>query len=270
MKINQEIQDLENDENWITVVIWVYRRWLDKLKEMLEAFENQTIKPREIRIVQDWNLFEVPNEIKEKYKYFQSSKNVWVWFRFTLWLIARTKYLCYQDDDSIPWSKWLENCMTEIKKENWIYWTIGCVMWVTKWSWAKNRWEPETRKENYYSHTRYWRANPNEKTVEVDLIGHSWFFERSLLSECFKTPLLPQFRMCWEDMELWFAIQRLGWKIFVPPHPKNDLEMRGSLKAWEYWIPLSSRATHQWWDWDPYDTYRKYLRQRGFKVVSEK
>lgn len=265
MNINKKIEDIENDENGITVILWVYKRPYS-LVEQLQAIENQTIKAKEIWIVQDWNFFDIPQDIHDNYKVYQVNQNSWVWFRFTVALLAKTKYICMMDDDTIPWNKRLENCLNESNKQRGLYGTIGLRYWLT---WPK---------EHYYSHKRWGWANPNEVTIPVDIVGHSWFFEREFLSSYFREPLLPQFWMCWEDMHLSYSIQKYLWLwTYVPPHPKKDLEMRGSKKGWELGTKDSSRVTHasakSWWkingEWDCYDTYHKMLLNKDFKLLTD-
>ena len=73
--------------------------------------------------------------------------------------------------------------------------------------------------------------------MEVDIVGHAWFFRQEWLG------LLWQFRPNYdimlkagEDISFSYMLQKNGIKTYVPPHPKDNIEMYGSHpgKAWEY------------------------------------
>ena len=51
--------------------------------------------------------------------------NFGVWARFAFALNALGTYVCIFDDDTIPGRKWLENCLTESKKQRGLYGTRG-------------------------------------------------------------------------------------------------------------------------------------------------
>lgn len=256
MFTQDQIKQFRDDPDWITVILGHYKRGYN-LQAQLEAIKAQTIQPKEIIIVQNGDYFNVDGLPNVWYTLIKASNNMWVRFRFTVALLTKTKYVCMFDDDTIPWKKWLENCLNESKKQRWLYWTIWLRYGLTK------------NKENYYSHRRRWRANPNEETTRVDIIGHCWFFEREMLTEAyFREPLNPEYRMCWEDMHFSYAIQKYMWlNTYVPPHPKEDLEMRWSQKGWELGTKDASFSVHWRWEWDVYDQYHKYLISKGFKFV---
>ena len=64
--------------------------------------------------------------------------------------------------------------------------------------------------------------NPLDGTVEVDLVGHSWFFKREWLDDLFSVPKeIQKFKIAGEDMSFSYALlKNRGIKTFVPPHPK--------------------------------------------------
>lgn len=253
-------------EGDVTVILSIFKREYN-LKEQIEAIENQTVKPKEIIVINNWCFSPTPQWVKDKYTVIENNVNFGVWFRFTVAMNATTKYVNIIDDDTIPGKKRLENCLNESAKKRWVYWTIGCVFWLNKPGWAK--WgDKQTRKENYYSHIRYWRANPNKETEEVDLLWHSWFFETEMLSKAYFAEPMPESPYCWEDMRLTYTVQKyMNLWSYVPPHPPTDLEMRWSKKGWELGTVDSSRSEHWKWDWDIYDLFYKKLRKNGFRVL---
>jgi hypothetical protein len=60
------------------------------------------VKPKEIIIVKNEHHFEIPKEIAEQCIVIETNNNLGVWFRFTVALMAKTKYVCMFDDDTIP------------------------------------------------------------------------------------------------------------------------------------------------------------------------
>ena len=203
--------------NDITVILNGYRR-PDYFKEQYESIANQTVKPK--------NIFFFNNYYPETFDKFdetiisncvstRSNANFGVWGRFAHALNARTKYVCILDDDTIPGKKWLENCINTINNFNGLLGTIGIIF--------KNR-------LNYTEWVcRKGWDNPNEKTEQVDIVGHAWFFRREWIHHLFKfTPDYNLFLTMGEDICFSWALQKVGINTYVPPHPLNDLEMYGS------------------------------------------
>ena len=254
-QLSQEhIINMRDDEQWITVILNLYKRPY-VIEEQIKAIEAQTLQPREIILINNGCFFETPQWIKDKYLVIENNHNFGVWFRFTVALNAKTKYICMIDDDSIPWTMRLENCITESKKQRWLYGTIWLLYGIY--------WD----RDMYYSHSRIWRANPNEQSAQVDILWHNWFFERDWLCVYFSEPLDPQYRMCWEDMSLSYYFQKIWINTYVAPHPKEKPEMRWSLKGWDLWSIDSSFANHWRGEWDVYDQYHKILRAKWFKFM---
>lgn len=256
-------------QEWdVTVILSIFKRPYN-LGEQIEAIENQTIKPKEIIIINNGCLSQTPQRVKDKYTVIENNVNFGVWFRFSVALNCTTKYINIIDDDTIPWKKRLENCLECSKKQRWLYWTIGCIFGIKKPMRAKDRWETRAGYlEHYYSHTRFWRANPNKDIQEVDLIWHSRFFEREFLSKAYFKEPMPDSPYCWEDMRFTYTLQKYMWLwSYVPPHPPNDLEMRWSKKGWELWTKDWSWDAHWWGDNDIYDKFYQQLRKNGFKCL---
>src|SRR5690606_35792088 len=99
----------------------------------------------------------------EEFKYSQSNNNFGVWARFAYALNAISDYVCVIDDDTVPGNQWFENCLKTLEIHNGLLGTIG-IKYHTN--------------QGYFPSTRYGWANPNETIVEVDIVGHCWFFRR--------------------------------------------------------------------------------------------
>jgi hypothetical protein len=218
---------MQNKLDNITVIMNGYKRpWL---QEQLNAINNQTIKPKEILL---W--YNYPGEdslinrnVASKCKTALCNHNFGVWARFAFALNSKYKYVCIFDDDTIPGERWLENCLNESKVNRGLYGTRGIVF---------------TTRDTYFGpNERYgWAAADvpavmNDKSVEVDIVGHSWFFEKEFLSSYWRELPDPEYIFCGEDMHFSYTIQKyLNLKTYVPPHPENDRSLWGSLKGEKY------------------------------------
>ncbi|NBI72852.1 glycosyltransferase family 2 protein [Clostridiaceae bacterium] len=218
----------------ITVVLTAYKR-VDSLRKQLEAIEKQSLKPAEIwlfqdRVVKDYTIT-IDNGLLERFDHVQIERqNAGVWGRFQFARSARTAYVCIFDDDTIPGSRWLENCLTHMQKQRGIYGTIGIV---------------STSAETYVNngHVRVGWARPNEVAREVDFVGHSWFLETQWLEYMFDgTKRYQAFKYAAEDMTLSYACQKHGIHTYVPPHPSRDKEWWGSYPDTALQLGVSAEA----------------------------
>ena len=89
--------------------------------------------------------------------------------------------------------------------------------------------------KQYRHHTRFGWSSQNEDIVEVDLVGHAWFFKQSWLKY-----LWMEKPFMWdngEDIQFSYCCQKYGGvKTYCPPHPTSDLSMHSSLKGYEYGV----------------------------------
>ena len=248
----------------ITCILNLYRR-PEYLLEQLNAIKNQTRKPNKIIIYK--NFYEgivIPDEIKndKSVTIIESSENFGVWARFAIGLLTNNEYICVFDDDTIPGSKWLENCFQTIKKVNGLLGTIGIV------------YHNKTGKIEYKfgSMTRYGWDNPNEEIKQVDIVGHSWFFKREWLSQLWNlNPNYEHFFKIGEDIGFSCALQKIGINTYVPPHPKDDLEMFGShpQKAYQYGCD-GKGVSQESVNFDKMDWALQFYRSHhGFKCIEE-
>lgn len=237
--------------NDITVILNGYKR-PQFLKEQIDAIKQQTVPIKEIMV---WlnNMDGFDTDLLKSVTTVSSNKNLGVWARFSLALNAKTEYICVFDDDTIPGSQWIENCLNTIKTHEGLLGTIGLVY---------------NNKNGYLPNIRYGWDNPNNTTVRVDIVGHSWFFKREWLSTYWRELPPDGFDFVGEDMHFSYMIQKyLGLNTYVPPHPQNNREMWGSLKGWQMGTEkngLSLVPTNI----NKMNDYYKYLINKGFKIIN--
>ena len=200
--------------NNITVILNCYKR-SEYLPEQIQAIKNQTVPVKEIMVWsnrpeegQQYNLDELG--VKAAY----ANCNFKFHGRFAFGLLAKTEYVAFFDDDTIPGPQWFENCLSIIEKENLILGSTGVL-------YLGDRYSPHKK----FGHN----AENNDKLEYVDLVGHSWFMKRSTLQYLwYEDPI------SWdngEDIQLsGFAYKYGGIKTAVPPHPIENKKIWGSIK----------------------------------------
>jgi glycosyltransferase involved in cell wall biosynthesis len=213
--------------NDITVILNCYKR-PEYLREQIDAIENQTIKPKEIWIwynnPEDREQIDLSEEFGE-YKIITSNHNFKFHGRFALGLLAQTEYVVFFDDDTIPGSRWFENCFNTLEKTgDAILGTAGVLF---------------TGNMDEFSYGRNakigWNGSQYEEIREVDLVGHSWFLKTKNLKYLFYEK--PYTWDNGEDIMLSYMAHKYGnIKTFVPPHPKNEQDLWGSKHdtGWDY------------------------------------
>jgi len=206
----------------ISVILTLYKR-PDKLIEQIHAILDQSIKPKEIILFHDASDFEIDSEIlfeAKKYlsNYIKVENNVGVWGRFSAGLLAKSKYVCFFDDDTIPGKRWLENCYNSNLKVKGLYGTIGIDAW-------------DLKLYPFSGYRRWGWDGPNSSIKEVDFVGHSWFLEKDWLGVMWiNNSEFYKFKYVAEDAFLSFALKKwLKIRTFVPPHPVENLDFYGSI-----------------------------------------
>lgn len=239
----------------ITTILNAYKR-PDVIKKQLESIENQSIKSKDILIWQNSGSYFEPS-VLSKYTYAKCNNNLGVWARFALALNAKTEYVCIFDDDTIPGKLWYENCLFSNKLEEGLYGTIGL------------KFESIS---GYWPHRVFGWRHPNEDIEQVDIVGHSWFFKRDWLSYFWaELPDISQNMIVGEDIHFSYALQKYGnINTYVPPHPKNNTELWGSIPTYGYKYgggkeAISSNKNNL--DEMNY-TLQKYI-SKGFKIINE-
>lgn len=247
----------------ITVVMNGFRR-PHTLREQYEAIKRQTFKDFEIilwiNIVDKTNIT-FDQDILDACQTITSNTDYGSWGRFVASLNARTKYICVIDDDTIPGSKWLDNCMNTMNENFGVLSTRGVLM-------NKGYDDRYPLPESYKAIG--W-CNPNEITTRVDMGCHSWFFDKAILRAFFaEMPyIFPQ--RFGEDTHISYAAKKhYNANTYVPPHPANDIEMWGSMPetAIRYGeepvaISLDRNANlgmNQYWN---------AVRRAGYPIISE-
>lgn len=202
----------------ITVILNGYKR-PEYLEEQTLSILNQSIKPKEIWLwVNECEGVKYPDKIKNIDVVVKSSRNFKYHGRFSLGLLADTKYIAFFDDDTIPGNNWFKNCISFLEK------TPKCILGGAG---------VILNSKLYYLHERAGWPSPSDTATEVDLVGHAWFMERQLLNHMWSE--IPCSFHNGEDMQLSFnAWITSGVRTFCPPHPANDQSLWSSLKAWEY------------------------------------
>jgi len=203
----------------VTVILNCYKR-PEYLQEQIQAIKNQTIKCHDI-----WIWYNKPED-GDQYdlsdsgcKVVTCNHNFKFHGRFALGLLAQTKYVAFFDDDTIPGPMWFENCLNTIKSGySGILGSAGILL-------NGNKYNPHVKVG--------WNGGGNESVVEVDLVGHAWFFERTILSNFWSNEQLSFDNG--EDIQLSaFSKMQKNIKTYVPPHPVNDKNMWGSTKGMLY------------------------------------
>jgi hypothetical protein len=255
----------------ITAILNGYKRG-DNLNEQLEALKNQTIPPDEILLWynnpgdNDLINYDIGTEIPVAY----CNYNFGVWARFYHAFNARNPYVVVFDDDTIPGKEWLENCMNTMKTHEGLLGTVGLIYPQPKAPHESSYFEP-------YVRIGWPNGGNHNGVVEVDFVGHSWFFKKEWLSYLVRELPNPMYNICGEDMHFSYMLQKYaGISTYVPPHPTDNKEMWGSLKGNKYGADENSiwESNQQGMDGTPskqlMNKYFREQRMKGWKLIYEK
>lgn len=243
----------------VTVVLSGFRR-PHVLTEQYNAIQNQTIKNITTMLWSNYDkdsMQNYPMDIVRQCISSFSNVNFGVWARFAYALNAQTKYVCMIDDDTIPGSKWIENCLETMKIHNGL---LGC---------RGVRMTGDDYKN--YPSCKYESICGNHDNVEqVDIMGHSWFFEKEWLRAYWaEMPItIPNFGG--EDMHFSYVIQKhFGLNTYVPPQPARDKEMWGSLNPSKYGEDMNatSRTPN---GFTQANSYWNFILSQGYQLVKDK
>ena len=198
----------------ITTILNCYKR-VQYIEQQVQSIRNQTIPTEDIMI---W--YNKP-ENGDQYdltslgcKVVTCNYNFKFHGRFALGLLAKTEYVAFFDDDTLPEPRWFENCLDTINSGyDGILGASGVFL---------------QKRDSYLPHSKVgWNGVNNDSVVEVDLVGHAWFMKKDYLRYLwYEEPLVWE---TGEDMQLSFLAQKHGdVKTYVPPHPKHDISGWGS------------------------------------------
>ena len=242
----------------VTVVLNCFKR-PHTLKEQCEAIANQTVKNIPIMIWTNYDENSVSNYPSGVFKANISSinnTNFGVWARFAYALNAETEYVCVIDDDTIPGSKWIENCLNTVQTHRGL---LGC---------RGVRMTGDDYKN--YPGCQYQSICGNNDSVErVDIMGHSWFFEKNWLRAYWAEmpQTIPKFGG--EDMHFSYVLQKhFGLYTYVPPQPKNNMDLWGSLNPSKYGEDMNatSRTSVGFMQGN---SYWNFILAQGYKLVKD-
>ena len=237
---NQTSADPED----ITVILNCYRRPYN-LRMQIDALRTQTKPPKEIWL---WVNKHPDNEgfsfdSLGLDKVFQNDYNWKFYGRFAGALLADTEYVAIFDDDTIPGSKWFENCLDTMEEKEGIMGTAGVIL-----------------DDKYYvRHQRAGWPTQNAKVTEVDLVGHAWFFKRDWLQYLWREK--PPTWHNGEDMHFSYSAQKYGGiKTYCPPHPTEFRELHGSIMGNE--LGIDDKATSN----NNETSHQQFFTERDFCV----
>jgi hypothetical protein len=214
----------------IAVVLNAFKR-TKHLRAQLDAIEAQSIPPESIYVWQNKGE-EIAPDLKERFVLAECSANLGVWARFAFALNLDAEYICLFDDDTIPGERWFENCLNTMETHEGLMGTRGLRFLSDK---------------RYHPFDSFGWGDPNESTVEVDIVGHAWFFKREWLAT-FWSELPPKdaSKIAGEDIHFSYMLQkRLGLGTYVPPHPVDDKSLWGSLPESGEAIGTDEAAIHK-------------------------
>ncbi len=199
----------------ITAIVTIYRRPY-ALEEQLNAIRNQTVPPKEIIVLrnqdQDSKYLKFP-PIPDEIKQVNLNYNSKFFGRFAWALTAQTPYVAIFDDDTVPGSRWFENCLQQMEIRPGIYGTIGVRLLSTT---------------GYKPYQKVGWHTANAETEEVDLVGHAWFMKKEYLKYIWMEE--PYTYENGEDIHLSYMALKYGdVHTYVPPHPPDDISLWGSL-----------------------------------------
>ena len=243
-------------DNSITVILNCYRR-PENLEEQIASIKNQTVDVDQVWV---WVNYHEDNDGVD-FSQFDCDKVIrndfnWKFYgRFAGALLSSSKYIAMFDDDTIPGSEWLENCLQTMKTSEGILGGAGVILDGSK----------------YTGHKRFGWSSQNEDIVEVDLVGHAWFFKREWLKY-----LWMEKPFTWdngEDIQFSYCCQKYGnIKTYCPPHPKSNRNMFSSLKGYQLGVDekATSRSRNHSVFYAQRDACVKNAIMNGWKTVGNK
>jgi glycosyltransferase involved in cell wall biosynthesis len=197
----------KRDDDGITVILTAYRR-VEYLAEQIKAIRAQTRAPLEIWVWTNASPDQLVDISSLADRVVVSNTNWLFWGRFALGNLARTAYVAFFDDDTLPQPRWFENCLNTISSGNdGILGGSGVLLPI---------------EGGYSSKSKVgWNGRHLDEVAEVDLVGHAWFMRKEYLQFMWREE--PHSWDNGEDIHLsYMALKHGGIKTYVPAHPEND------------------------------------------------
>lgn len=243
-------------EPTVTVILNVFKR-SKSLAQQLAAIKAQSVPVNKI-LVWENGVESVPDALREGLIIARASENLGVWARFAYALNADTEFILMLDDDTIPGSRWVENCLNTMALTPGLLGTRGLIFV-----------EPSSYSINLEAGVH----SPNAEVTEVDIVGHAWFFKREWLAAYWAEYAVkfPE-ALAGEDIHFSFAIQKnLGLPTLVPPHPIGDLSMWGSQPESAVSLGTSQDAISKGVGaMRKFERALRHYRKQGFSVLAER
>ncbi len=144
----------------IVAVLTAYKR--DYFTQQINALLSQTTTVDKIVILNNGNLslFHLKDTFGDKISLINSELNTKFWGRFAVANLFNTEYVLMLDDDTIPGSQWVENCLRLCNEKNCIVTGNG----------------RSTRNLNNLGDNGYVAED-----TKIGFGGHSWFFRKEWL-----------------------------------------------------------------------------------------
>lgn len=159
-KIKSEHEDFFK-ETKIVAILTAYKR-KDYFISQIESLLHQTVKIDRIIIFNNGtiNFKYLKRRFKEKLFIINSDLNTKYWGRFAISNLCNSEYVLILDDDIVPGSKWLENCLRLCTEKNCIVTGNGrCI-----------------NNESFYGDDGF-----VDTDIKIGFGGHSWFFKKEWL-----------------------------------------------------------------------------------------
>jgi hypothetical protein len=177
-------------------------------------------------------------------KVFHNDHNWKFYGRFAAALLSDEEYVAIFDDDTVPGSRWFENCLTTMDTHEGILGSAGIIL----------------NDYHYVKHDRCGWPTQNPEVEEVDLVGHAWFFKRDWLQYLWKEK--PPTWDNGEDIQFAYSAKTYGGiKTFCPPHPPNNRDLHGSILGNE--LGIDSKATSN----NNETTHQQFFSERDMCVI---
>lgn len=241
----------------VTAIMTVFRRG-GNFEEQVNAVLGQSKSVDKVIVVEN-GMDKAIRLRDDRILYIRSEANLGVWLRFSIALMAETDYVWILDDDFVPGIRWLENVFrTEERTGTALFGSRGIIF---------------NSKHNYLEYEEVGTHNPNERAMQVDIVGHNWVIKREYLGDFWGaySKAFPS-RFAGEDIHVSFALQSSqGIKTVVPPHPRENPELWGEKPTIEIIDGTGQEALSR----SPeglrrFEKALKHYRELGFETILHK